>query len=111
VERVRERLVRVEGAEVLVDLLLVARPVAVVAAELHERVPPHVGDRRGDPDGGRAEALDVVEAVDDALQVAARVLGRIGGVELAAPLVVVRRVAVREAVGHHEVDDLVLPGG
>ena len=91
--------------------LRLPRPVAVVPARLLQRVPPHVRHRRRDPDRGRAEALDVVQLVDDPLEVAARVLVAVGRIELALVLVVVRRVAVGEAVGHHEVDDLLLPGG
>jgi hypothetical protein len=42
-------------------------------------------------------------------QVTAVVAARIAGAELACALVVVRRVAVGEAIGQHEIDDLVAP--
>ena len=109
VELGAERPVGVERPEVLVHLLQVARPVAVMAARLLQRVPPLVGDRRGDPDRCHTHSLDVVELVDHPLQVAAGVLRTVSGVELAHPLVVVALVPVGEPVGHHEVDDLFLP--
>src|SRR5262249_46010284 len=93
----------------LVELLRVARPVAVVAARLLQRVPPHVGDRRRDPHRRRAQPLDVVELVDDPLQIAARVLVEAGRVVLAFVLVVVGGIAVGETVDHYHVDDLFLP--
>ncbi|MFT3916609.1 MAG: hypothetical protein QM704_21780 [Anaeromyxobacteraceae bacterium] len=110
-EGVGERLVVVERAHVLVDLPVVARPVAVVAAELDERVPPLRRDGRRDPDRGRAEPLDVVELLLHAAQVAAGVLGLVGGVVLVLALIVVGGIAVGEAVGQDEVDDLILPRG
>ena len=57
--------------------------------------------------------LDIEEltSLAQTFEVAAVVALGMGGVELALALVVVARVAVGKAVGHHEVDDLVAPIG
>ena len=93
-------------AEVAIDLVEVMDPVAVEAPVLaDEGVGLVLVDRR-DPDGGRAEVLEVVELLDHALEVAAMVGVRVVG----AHVVVVLLVAVVEAIRQDEVDDLVLPG-
>ena len=101
-------------AQVRVDLREVGDPVAVVAGarpvlELHGLVL----EARREPDRVGAQALDVVDPVQQALQVAA-VVEALGGrvepvLEPAArdPAVVVGRVAVLEPVGHDEVEVLV----
>ena len=102
------------GAEVRVDLREVRDPVAVVAGGREAGVVLHglVLEARGEPDRGRAEALDVVDPVDQAGEVAAVVEGLVLGVEARGHLgrgqaaEVVVRAAVLEAVGHHEVEVL-----
>ena len=111
VQTPRQRAVVGERAEMRVHRGEVGGPVAVVAAVAHLRVPPLVGHRRGDPHRGGAEAADVVQPPGDAGEVAAAVARVVRGVVLAGALVVVARVAVVEAVGQHEVDDLVAPVG
>ena len=99
------------AAEVGVDLRVVGLPVAVVARRraLH----PAVGERRRDPQRRHAHVLEVAEARAQSGEVAAvvpalagRVVAVHGPVAGGTALVVGVR-AVGEAVGHHEVDDLV----
>ncbi len=104
------------GAEVRVDLGEVGDPVAVVAGRgvlpraLHGLV---LEDGRH-PDGGGAHALDVVEPVGQALEVAALVEALVGGVVAGGETgagqaaLVVAGVAVGEAVRQDEVE--LLPG-
>ena len=102
------------GPEVRVDLGEVRDPVAVVPGRLGPRLALDglVLEGRRHPDGRRAEALDVVEAVDDPLQVAAVVEALAGRVEAVLEpgardrRGVVAGVAVLEAVGHDEVEVL-----
>ena len=112
---VDERLELGVRAEVRVDLGEVGDPVAVVAgrgvrAGALDR--PVLEDRRH-PDRGGAEPLDVVEPVEQAREVAAVVEALVGRVEAGGQpvagqaAVVVGRVAVVEAVGQDEVEDLV----
>ena len=108
VKRVGERPVVRQRAQMRIDGLEVARPVAVVAAVAG---PPLVRDRWRDPHRGGAEAGDVIEPAAGAGEVAAAVFRAVRRVVFAAALVVVRRVAVVEAVEHQEVDDLVAPVG
>ncbi len=117
-----------EGLEVLVrpevrvDLGEVGDPVAVVAGRgvaaraLHRAV---LEDRRH-PDGGGAEALDVVEPFGQALEVTALVEALVGGVVAGAEpgtgqtAPVVGRVPVGETIRHDEVElvaGVVVPGG
>ena len=101
------------GAEVRVDLREVRDPVAVVAGRLVLGLVGAVLEARREPDRGRAEALDVVDPLQQAGEVAAVVHAlvrrvqagdrRIGGVD---PALVVVRAAVLEPVGHHEVEVL-----
>ena len=99
------------AAEVGVDLRVVGLPVAVVARRrtLH----PAVGERRGDPQGRHAHVLEVPEARAQAGEVAAVVpalAGRVVAVHgpvASRTALVVGVGAVGEAIGHHEVDDLV----
>ncbi len=109
---VDERLQLGVGAEVGIDLREVGHPVAVVAGT---GIRPRALDRpvleaRGEPDRGGAEALDVVETIVEAGDVAAVVEALVGGVEAMSEAIagdagrVVRRVAVGEAVGHDEVE-------
>ena len=85
-----------------------ARPVVgMIAVVVEARAVLH---RRRDPDGGEAEIADVVEALDEAAEVATpvRVDGVAGGIEADAVAAeeVVRRIAVVEAGGDDEVDRL-----
>ena len=86
-----------------------ARPVVGMIAVVVEARP--VLDRRRDPDGGEAEITDIVEALDEAAEVAAPVrVGRLAGGGIEADAIaaeeVVRGVAVVEAGGDDEVDRL-----
>ena len=115
-DEVGEVLVR---PEVRVDLGEVGDPVAVVAGGA---AGPLTLDRlvleaRREPDRGGAELLDVVDLVEHALEVAAVVVALVAraeavrvvgvGVEVGGRIpVVVRLRALREAVGHHEVEVL-----
>ena len=101
------------GAEVRVDLGEVGDPVAVVAGRDVRAGALHrpVLEDRGEPDGGGAQALDVVELVDDALEVAAvvealvgRVVARCVSRSPVRPPRSLRRVAVGEAVRQDEVE-------
>ena len=102
------------GAQVRVDAGEVGRPVAVVGRRLLPGRPLHrsVHEGRRQPQRGRAEALDVVEVLDQAAQVAAVVEALVGRVEAVGQPVagdaagVVGGVAVGEAVGHDEVEPL-----
>ena len=77
---------------------------------------PDIHHGRGDPDGGDAEVVEIVSPKGelDAAEVTAVVAVDVsllfidegGG---AAFRVVIVGVAVEKAVGHHEVDDIVLP--
>ena len=108
----------VVGAEVRVDLGEVGDPVAVVAGRDVVAGALHgpVLEDRGEPDRGRAEALDVVQLVDHAGQVAAVIEALIGRVETGGEPVagqaalVVGLVAVGEAVRQDEVVLLVVGG-
>ena len=111
VQRVGQAPVVLQRAQVRVDAGEVGGPVAVITAVATRGVEPLVEHRRRDPQRRRAQALDVVEPVDQALQVAAAEAVAAPRVVLAGALVVVARVAVGEAVGHDEVDDLVAPVG
>ncbi|MGX1130215.1 hypothetical protein RKD49_002405 [Streptomyces glaucescens] len=110
------------GAEVRVDLREVGDPVAVVAGRGVRTLTLHglVLEDGGEPDGGGAEALYVVEPLRQALEVAALVEALVGGVVPggeagageSAP--VVAGVAVGETIRQDEVELLagqVVPGG
>ena len=105
-------------AEVRVDLGEVGDPVAVVAGGRVRALALHraVLEARGQPDGRGAEAVDVVELRAEAGEVAAVVEALVGGVVSGREGVaveaarVVGGVAVLEAVGHDEVEDLVAAG-
>ena len=111
VDQVLELLVR---PEVGVDLGEVGDPVAVVrGAGVRTRALHRlVLERRREPDGGRAEAGDVVELgrhTGDVTAVVEALVRRVEpGDQRAAGEVpaVVGRIAVGEAVGHHEVEAL-----
>jgi hypothetical protein len=81
----------------------------VVAGALHGLV----GEARRQPERGRAEAVDVVEVLAQAGDVTAVVKALVRRIEAVIEPVsldargVVRRIPVREAVGHHEVEGLV----
>jgi hypothetical protein len=111
VQRVGQRTVVGQRAQVRVDLLEMLRPVAVVAGEAELVVDPLVAHRRRQPERGGAQALDVVEPLAQSLEVTAVVAVDTRRVVFARPLVVVARIAVGEAIGHHEIDDLVAPVG
>jgi hypothetical protein len=115
VRGVDERAQVLVGAEVRVDLGEVGDPVAVVAGALVLLLHRLVLEAGREPDRGRAEAPDVVDPLEQALEVAAVVeaapLGREAGLTVLdagrQAAVVVRAVPVLEAVGHHEVEALV----
>ena len=108
-QRARQRPVVIQRTEVRVHPGEVLGPVAVIAAEVDAPVPPLVGHRRGEPHGGCPESADVVDPALDAAQVTAVELGRIARIVFARSLIVVRAVAVVEAIDHQEVDHLVAP--
>ena len=85
-----------------------ARPVVGMVAVVVEAGPVLHGRRN--PDGGEAEIADVVEALDEAAEVAApvRVDSVAGGVEVDAIAAeeIIGRIAVVEAGGDDEVDRL-----
>ena len=104
------------GAEMRVDLREVGDPVSVIARGLAGRRTLHrlVLEDRPEPDRGRAEMLDIVEPLGQALQVAA-VIEALGGRIIAGlePIAgdaaaIVARVGILEPVGEHEIDHLVL---
>lgn len=70
------------GAEVRVDLGEIGDPVTVVTGRcvLAGALNGAVLEDRGEPDGGGAEALDVVEPVRQALEIAALVEPLVRGV-------------------------------
>jgi hypothetical protein len=100
------------GAEMRVDPGEVGDPVAVVAGGgvRAGALDGTVLERRGDPDRGAAEVLDVVEPAEQPFEVAAVVEALVRGVEAGAqgvasqPAPVVAPVAVGEPVGHGEVE-------
>ena len=101
-------------AEMRIDAGEVRDPVAVIAGgflagpALHRLVLEH----RREPDGGRAERLDVVEPRGEPLQIAAVKEPLRRGIEAVLqpvalqPTAIVRGIAVLEAVRQHEIDDL-----
>ncbi len=93
---------------------LAALIAEVYFREVHGVVAVEVGagsvlHYRGDPDGGEAESLDVVELVDEALEVAAPVGVTVGNLDvLVIPAAyVVGGVTVIETGGHGEVDGFI----
>jgi len=81
-------------------------PVPVVAAAIGRRAV-----RRRDPHCGDAEVSQVRDALAKTGEVAAVPLSGVQGVEAAGDAkVVIGRVAVLEAIRHHEVHDLRAPG-
>ena len=111
VDRVRQPLVVVERAEMAVHFQKILCPVTVVATRLCVRVPPQIGYRRCDPDCGRAQAAYVCQLLLDSLEITTVVLGIARRIEFAGAQIVVGGIAVTEAIGHQEVDDLVAPVG
>ena len=113
-----ERLEFGVGAQVWIDPGEVGDPVAVVTGRGVGPLALHrvVHERGGEPEGGGAEALNVVEGGAEAREVAAVVEALVGRVEAGDHRVgaeaggVVARVAVLEPVGHHEVELLVATG-
>ena len=118
VRLVDERLELGVGAEVRVDPGEVGDPVAVVPGRgvLARALDRAVPEGRGQPDRAGAEALDVVELLGQAGDVAAVVEALVLGVEAGREPValeaagVVAGVAVGEPVGHHEVEVLARRG-
>ena len=104
------------GPEVRVDLREVGDPVAVIAGAFVARRPLNclVLEDRRNPDGRRTKPLDIVEALHQALEVAAVVEALRGRIEAGhqatsrQPATVVRGIAVLEAVRQNEIDDFVL---
>ena len=102
------------GAQVRVDLGEVGDPVPVVAGRhvVTTALDGAVLEGGRQPDGGGAQALDVVEPLDQAAQVATVVVALVGRVEpglqrpAGQPAGVVAAVAVGEPVGHQEVEAL-----
>ena len=99
-----------------VDAREVGDPIAVIARALLPGRPCtglflKIG---AEPDRCRAEPLDVVEPLGQALEVAAVVEALVRGIEAGRQPVagqsaaIVRRIAVLEPVGQQEIDDLVL---
>src|SRR5699024_8430177 len=104
------------GAQMRIDLGEVGDPVAVVAGRGVLALPLDGAVREGgsEPDGGGAQALDVVQAVDEPGDVTTVVAGLAGGIEAGGEpsalesAGVVAGVPVGEQVGHHEVELLLL---
>ena len=111
VQAVGQALIVQQRAQVLVDAHEVLGPVAVVAGIGPGGRAPLVGHRRRDPQRGGPQALDVVQPPGQAAQIAALVAVVLALIEFARAEIVVARIAVVEAVGHREVDDLVAPIG
>jgi hypothetical protein len=106
------------GAQVRVNLGEVGYPVAVVASrgavfQLHGLVL----EARCKPDRGRAQTLDVIDAVQQTLEVAALVVAPFRRIETVFvgttgdSASVVSRRPVLEPIGHHEVEVLVCNRG
>ena len=99
----------------LVDAGEIGHPVAVIAARFLARLALHrlVLENGGEPDRGHAHALNIVEPLRQALEVAAMVealVRRVESVDQRPALqaaAIVRRVAVLEPVGQDEIDHLV----
>ena len=100
-----------------IDLREVGDPIAVIAGGFVARRALHrlVLEDRPEPDRGRAEILDIVEPLGQALQVAAviealggRIDSRSSADRPASPAAIVARVAILEPVGQDEIDHLVL---
>ena len=106
---VRKSLVVFERANVGVYFCKVGRPITVIAPV--RAVPPLVGHGRRDPDRCGPQALNVVQSLLHAQQIATAVMGLFLGLVQTDTLVVVARVAVLKPVGHEEVNDLVAPVG
>src|SRR5206468_11766684 len=104
------------GPEMRVDRGEIGNPVTVIAGALLAPGSLHglVLEHRSDPQGRRAQALDVVEPALQPLEVAAVVEALARRVEAGGQAVtrdaaaVVRPVAVLEPVWEDEIDDLVL---
>ncbi|MCY1230412.1 hypothetical protein D9M72_428230 [compost metagenome] len=101
------------GAQVRVDLGEVGDPVPVVTGRFVLRLDRFVLEAGRQPDGRGAQALDVVDLVQQALEVAAVVEALLGRVVAgdhrigAQSAVVVRGASVAETVRHHEIEVLV----
>ena len=111
VQQIGQTLVIGQRAHVRVHALEVTGPVTVVAPKAVRGVVPLVQHRRRQPQCRGAQSLHVVEPAADAVDVTTAVLVAVPRVVLAQALVVVARIAVVEAIGQHEVDDLVAPVG
>ncbi|MCY1169138.1 hypothetical protein D9M73_91550 [compost metagenome] len=103
------------GAEMRVDCSKVGDPIAVIARTFLPRrtLDRFVLEDRPNPDRGNAKRLDIIEPPRQPLQIAAMIEalgGRIiaGGQPVASQAAgVVGRIGIVEAIGQHEIDDLV----
>ena len=103
------------GPEMRVDVGEVGDPVAVIAGAFLTRLALDrlIAEHRPDPDRRGAQALDIVQMLDQTLKVAAIVKSLGGGIKTglqpipreAAPII--GRIAIGEAVRQHEIDHLV----
>ena len=103
------------GAEMRIDAGEVGHPVAVIARALLARLALHrlVLEDRREPDRGDAHVLDVVELGGQPLEIAAVVEALVRRIEAVIeraalqPAAIIARIAIFEAVGQDEIDDLV----
>ena len=105
----------VKRPEVLLDAVEIDRAVAVVIRDcltvvllaLVQMVDVVVNRR--EPDGGHPEIFQIGKVLDDPAEIAAVVIARLRAIVHAARdgWVIVGRVAVGEAIGHQEIDDVI----
>ena len=113
---VYEGLELVRTAEMPVRPREIGDPVTVIARAFLTLRPLHrlVLEDRREPDRGDAEALQIIQPLGQALQVAAVEEALGGGIEARRQPIalqaaaIVRAVAIFEPVGQNEIDDLVL---
>ena len=114
--RLDQRLEIGVGAKMRVDPREVRHPIAVIAGALLARsaLDGLVLENRRQPDGGRAQSLNIVEPGDQAFKVPAMIESAgcriIAGLERAAaqPALVVALIPIGEPVGQDKIDDFLL---